>query len=152
MPVLLAALSCGGGSGRTVDVSDPDAPPPVSDRQPPVASQNPVSGARPPDNSQPPGGSTSTPTTPPSGGGSCVSLCMSLPEHGCQTPEPGCAEGCAELMAERCGPQIFALSACALGVACPEQLEDPTPAVQQQLITMCPNQYQALLTCYALDE
>jgi hypothetical protein len=155
--LLLAAASCGGGDGQPVHPVDPNAPPDTADQPPatgnqnPAGNQNPVNPiSRPPDNSQPPNPPPTDPG-PGNGGGPCVQVCEMLPARGCMTPPGGCEEGCADLMGEQCGPQLIALEACALPVACPENIDSMDVAQLQEIAMRCPRQYQDFMTCNGTD-
>jgi hypothetical protein len=152
IPVLLcfllpAVVGCGGGDGAPIDPVDPDAPPVVSDKQPPtITNQNPVNPASvPPDDTQDPPADPSVPVTdpPPAGGGSCVDVCNALPARGCQTPEGGCEEACRPDPMATCSREELALLRCASEVICPEDVQ----AQLQQVVAHCPNQYDAYRTC-----
>jgi hypothetical protein len=146
VPLLLAAVGCGGGGGAPIDVGDPAAPPKVADQLPPATNQNPASSAaEPPDNSQDPPADPSGPGA--SSGGVCVALCRELPAHDCEAPEDGCRQGCSDLLADDCGPQLLALAVCSLDVACPEQLVNISVQRAQQVASLCPDDYLAFLNC-----
>lgn len=147
---LLASVGCGGGDGAPVKPVDPNAPPAVADQQPSIPNQNPVNPiSNPPDNSQPPNPPTTTPGT--GTGGTCVELCGTLQSRGCMMPDGGCEQGCAELLAEDCGSQRFALDACALQLVCPEDIDPMDPTQLQAILARCRSEYQAVMSCSAAN-